>query len=153
LNNGPVLFARDRSPFATGSSFYRDSEAGAPPQAPRIFVRVRPNPLVTPIRAILDTAAPWCILRPQIGALIADELEAVSGSVKLSSRLGVFEGRLYRGLLTLLAEKGESLDLEVTYFLSPLWRGPNFLGYEGALDRIRFAVDPHANLFYFGETD
>jgi hypothetical protein len=37
--------------------------------------------------------------------------------------------------------------------LSPQWRGSNFLGYEGVLDRIRFAVDPRANLFYFGQTD
>jgi hypothetical protein len=26
----------------------------------------------------------------------------------------------------------------------------NFLGYEGLLQRIRFAVDPEVNLFYFG---
>jgi hypothetical protein len=33
---------------------------------------------------------------------------------------------------------------------SPDWRGPNFLGYQGLLQRIRFAVDPEVNLFYFG---
>ena len=34
-------------------------------------------------------------------------------------------------------------------FLSPDWPGGNFIGYEGVLDRIRFAVDPHRNRFYF----
>jgi hypothetical protein len=85
--------------------------------------------------------------------MIADDLEAMSGKVRLSSRLGVIEGRLYRGMLTLLADEGRSLDLEVTYFLSPHWQGLNFLGYEGALDRIRFGVDPRSNLFYFGDLD
>jgi len=31
------------------------------------------------------------------------------------------------------------------------WPGPNFIGYEGLLQRIRFAVDPETNLFYFGQ--
>ena len=66
------------------------------------------------------------------------------------TRLGLIEGRLCKGWLTLLAEEGESLDLEATFFLSPQWQGGNFLGYEGALERIRFAIDPRENLFYFG---
>ena len=115
-------------------------------------MQVQPKPLLIPVLCVLDTAAPWCILKPHIGNLIANELEEVPGSVRLSTRLGVFEGKLYRGWLTLLAEEGESLDMEATFFLSPEWRGSNFLGYQGALERIRFAVDPRANLFYFGDT-
>jgi hypothetical protein len=82
-----------------------------------------------------------------------DELEEIPGLVKLSTRLGLYDGRLYRGSLTLLAQEGESLDLEVTFFLSAQWRGSNFLGYEGAMERARFAVDPRANRFYFGEIE
>lgn len=152
MPDGPVLFARDRSPFATGVASYRDADTERPRQPPRVVVRVQPRPLSNPVLAVLDTAAPWCILRPQIGELIADDLEAMPGSVKLGTRLGVFEGRLYRGWLTLLAQEGESLDLEATFFLSPHWQGSNFIGYEGVLDRIRFAIDPGANLFYFGES-
>ena len=103
--------------------------------------------------AVLDTAAPWCILTPQVGALIADDLDAVPGTFRLSTRLGLIEGKLYRGSLLLFADEGESLDLEVTFFLSPHWTGGNFLGYECALERARFAVDPRANLFYFGEIE
>ncbi len=152
MNKGPVLFDRARNPFATGVAQYFDADSTSR-QPPRVVVQVQPKPLTNHILAILDTAAPWCILRPQIGDLIADELEAIPGLVKLSSRLGVFEGRLYRGSLTLLAQQGESLDLEVTFFISPLWQGSNFVGYEGALERARFAVDPRSNLFYFGATE
>ena len=49
------------------------------------------------------------------------------------------------------ADEGESLDVEATVFQSPDWRGPSFLGYQGLLQRIRFAVDPETNLFYFGQ--
>jgi hypothetical protein len=114
---------------------------------------VQPKPLVVPVLAVLDTAAPWCILKPNIGDLIMDELDEIPGLVRLSTRLGTCQGRLYRGALTLMAEEGESLDLDVMFFLSPLWQGGNFLGYEGALERARFAVDPRANQFYFGPTD
>lgn len=122
MNKGPVLFDRARNPFATGVARYFDADT-MNRQPPRVVVQVQPRPLTNHILAILDTAAPWCILRPQIGDLIADELEAIPGRVKLSSRLGVFEGRLYRGSLTLLAQQGESLDLEVTFFISPSLTG------------------------------
>jgi hypothetical protein len=68
----------------------------------------------------------------------------------MSTRLGTFSGALYSGQVVFEALKGRSLDLEITAFLSPDWQGGNFLGYEGFLQRIRFAVDPESNLFYFG---
>ena len=66
------------------------------------------------------------------------------------TRLGRFEGRLYRGTVRILAHRGSTLDLETTFFLSPDWPAGNFVGYVGFLDRLRFAVDPLRNLFYFG---
>ena len=75
----------------------------------------------------------------------------IQGRVTLSTRLGLLHGALYRVPLSFSADEGESLDLEATVFLSPDWTGPNFIGYQGLLQRIRFAVDPDANLFYFGQ--
>ncbi|HEY3569200.1 MAG TPA: hypothetical protein VGP73_14815 [Thermoanaerobaculia bacterium] len=69
----------------------------------------------------------------------------------MSTRLGSFRGDLYRGPLFFEAREGEPLDVEATVFVSSDWPpGMNFLGYEGLLQRIRFAVDPEVNLFYFG---
>ncbi len=63
----------------------------------------------------------------------------------------MFQGALYRLPVRIHADEGESLEVEATVFLSPDWPGPNFVGYQGLLQRIRFAVDPETNLFYFGQ--
>ncbi len=65
--------------------------------------------------------------------------------------MGMIQGALYREMLRIPADEGEPLDVEASVFLSPDWRGPNFIGYQGLLQRIRFAVDPGENLFYFGQ--
>ncbi|HKI06536.1 MAG TPA: hypothetical protein VKK31_31460 [Thermoanaerobaculia bacterium] len=41
--------------------------------------------------------------------------------------------------------------LDATVLVSQDWFGGSFIGYEGLLQRIRFAVDPETNLFYFGQ--
>jgi hypothetical protein len=74
----------------------------------------------------------------------------VREKVALSTRFGLLRGSLYRVPVRLPADEGDPLDLEATVFFSPEWRGPSFVGYEGLLQRIRFAVDPEENLFYFG---
>jgi hypothetical protein len=48
------------------------------------------------------------------------------------------------------------LDIEATVFIPNLsvdeeWLYPNFIGLDGFLNRIRFAVDPASNLFFFGK--
>jgi len=45
--------------------------------------------------------------------------------------------------------------VQATFFIPALlpgesWNFPNFLGLDGFLNRIRFAVDPAENIFYFG---
>ena len=55
-----------------------------------------------------------------------------------------------RAVTRLVAEDGESVEIEATVFVSPEWREGNFIGYSGLLERIRFAVDPDTNSFIFG---
>ena len=55
-----------------------------------------------------------------------------------------------RAPVSLVADVGESPDLDATFFVSADWRQGTFLGYSGLLERIRFAIDPYRNLFYFG---
>jgi hypothetical protein len=129
---------------------YFDHSESNPGQSPRIFLEVRPGSFVLPVLAMVDTAAPWCIFKPEIGEFVRRTFDRVSGNVSLSTRLGTFGGSLYRGPLFLQAFGSEALAVEATVFVSPEWRGPSFLGYEGLLQRIRFAVDPEANQFYFG---
>ncbi|HEY2289684.1 MAG TPA: hypothetical protein VGM86_03175 [Thermoanaerobaculia bacterium] len=86
-----------------------------------------------------------------MGKFIRESFDQVSEEILLSTRLGTFRGGLYRGPLFFEVFEGEPLDIEATIFVSPSWPpGENFLGYQGLLQRIRFAVDPEVNLFYFG---
>jgi len=98
---------------------------------------------------MIDTAAPWCIFDPVIGEALRDHVDVLRERVWIDSRLGRFRGTLCQERLRIVADGGENLDVEVLMFLCPDWSGGNFIGYEGALDRIRFAVDPHRNRFYF----
>jgi hypothetical protein len=65
-------------------------------------------------------------------------------------------GRLYRLTLTLLADQGEDVMIQTTAFVpepeeAEHWGDlPCLLGLYGCLERVRFAVDPRAELFYFG---
>jgi hypothetical protein len=70
---------------------------------------------------------------------------------RLSTRLGDLRGRLLRIPLKILADEGNSLEFEATFFVSPDWHGGTFLGYSGLLDRLRIGLDCPRNLFYFGE--
>lgn len=128
-----------------------DPSKRVPAHDVKIFVRVVLDQGEDPIFAVMDTAAPWCIFNPRPGSSLWRNFDPILERVALSTRLGVFHGSLYRIPLRIDAEEGETLDVEATVFLSPDWTGPNFVGYQGLLQRIRFAIDPETNLFYFGQ--
>lgn len=150
LSEPATLLTPERHPFTTGFARYYDSPDGSTPSEPRIFIRMDPGDLGREVTAIVDTAAPWCILEPKLGTAVKDRNEQLPGRVVLSSRLGRFSGHLHLGTIKLLADQGEDLDVYATIFISPDWPGGNFVGYLGFLDRIRFAFDPRDNIFHFG---
>jgi hypothetical protein len=129
---------------------YVDAHRSYPATEARIVIPVTPESVERPVLAVVDTGAPWCIFEPIVAKVLARNFLPLQRQVSLSTRLGVIRGALYRVAITIEADEGDSLNLESTVFLSPEWRGPNFIGYQGLLQRIRFAVDPETNLFYFG---
>jgi len=100
--------------------------------------------------AQIDTGAAYSVLEVDAAAALG-LLDLKGPWTRLSTRLGTLSGQLIRLPVTLVADHGESLDLEGMFFVSPEWRGGTFLGYTGFLDRLRIALDSPANLFYFGE--
>ncbi|MBI4000481.1 MAG: hypothetical protein HY348_01690 [Nitrospira defluvii] len=68
----------------------------------------------------------------------------------MSTRLGTRKFRLKRIPVEILADQGESLSVEATVAVLPDWHHGTFIGYAGLLERIKFAVDPSDNYFYFG---
>ncbi len=64
------------------------------------------------------------------------------------------DGSITRINMTLIATFGEDLVVPATVFVpdsEDMWGDfPAFIGLGGFLERIRFAVDPSDDLFYFG---
>lgn len=144
-----MLLRQDASHFTTARARYLDEDPGSPERTQKIIVKISPDPLDAVVFAQLDTAAAWSVL----DAEIAGAMSLLNGSgepARISTRRGPFDGRLERTLLEILADEGESLTVEATVWVSPDWRWGNFLGYGGLLERIRFAIDPNDNSFYFG---
>jgi hypothetical protein len=133
----------------TGVCDYSDFYPGRKEPLARIYVPFRPHGAGIRFVGLVDTGGHFCILGPEVVDLIGDSLSGGEATSLLTAQ-GRLSGRLYRHRIELLAEEGENLDLEATVLVSPDWRGPSVLGYTGFLDRMRFAIDPRANQFYFG---
>jgi len=102
-----------------------------------------------------DTAAPWCILNPAIVEQMSPNSMERVGEDRQNIRGIKYEGDLIRTNIKLHADYGEDLVIDATIFVPILkfdevWNLPNFLGLDGFLHRLRFAVDPQSNTFYFG---
>jgi hypothetical protein len=141
----------DGESFCTGKSVYVDQPAAGGEPTAKVYVKVRPAGLEAVVLAQLDTGAAYSILDPEVaeGAGVATQ---AGEAITISTRIGLVGGRLVRHTITLIADEGDSLDLDATFFVpTDGWPiGRSFLGYSGFLDHIRTALDPQVNHFYFG---
>jgi len=149
------LHFRDGRAFATGCARYRSRTPTERDTAPKPHVKVQIDDLRE--EALLDTGAAYLICPPRVANLLtvsdADVLEEVTIVIRGSPVVG----KLHRFSLTLIAEEGEGLTIDVTAFIpderrEERWASdlPCFLGWQGCLDRLRFALDPLTEKFYFG---
>jgi hypothetical protein len=77
------------------------------------------------------------------------------GEIKLNIRGVTYLGNLYNLTIELLGFEGCNLKVPTTVFMPNLepyqkWNLPSIMGYQGCLDRLRFAIDPETSRFYFG---
>lgn len=134
-------------PFCTGMSHYRDDPQGRNREA-NIWIDIGVEVADSWWVALVDTAAPWCVVEPAI----ARTLDLSTGEeTAISTRLGIVYGELNRVPLTVIADEGVRATVDATVFASAHWTGPNVVGYRGFLERIRFAVDPSTHRFYYGK--
>ena len=135
--------------FTTGRAKFLDQSESSQGTTAKIWVRIEPASFGHPILAQLDTGAAWSIL----DAEVANELSLFDGDgqlVTISTRLGEGRFTLKRIPVQILADDGESLSVDATVAVWSEWHHGTFIGYPGLLERIRFAVDPFDNYFYFG---
>jgi hypothetical protein len=107
--------------------------------------------------AFVDTGSPFVVCKPEIAEALGLVPEDGVSVNRLKLRESLLDGSLHRIEVTLLAEIGQSLSVEATVFVPHLqsyqeWGDfPAVLGLTGFLERIRYAVDPGSDSFYFGE--
>jgi hypothetical protein len=136
--------------FVQGRTKFFDQAPALPEPTAKIYVRVGFPGQSDTYLAQLDTGAAWSILPTNIARTLGISSN-LRRTMRLSTRFGVYLGGIVRLPFTFVADDGESLDTEGTFFLADDWPWPIvFLGYSGLLDKIRFALDPQKNHFYFG---
>jgi hypothetical protein len=105
--------------------------------------------------AIVDTGGAYFVCDPMTANLMRLPHGESIGTNNLIIRGYRYRGDLYRTRIQFVASKGESFDLDVTAFVPRLlpdeeWHFPSFLGLQGCLEFLRFAIDPATNTFFFG---
>jgi predicted aspartyl protease len=140
LDNGTV-FARSSAPYGY-----------LPEESPRINIQIEVEG--NRLSAVIDTGAPYLVCGQQTADALRIPDSGALEEIVLSTRKGRLKGKLYRVAVTVLAADGESIELEATVFVpdNDSWDDePLFLGLLNCLDRLRFAVDPVDEVFYFGK--
>jgi len=133
--------------FVGGYQWYLDALPSSTDLAPRIVVTVVVEGLE--ITALVDTGANQCIL----GWAVAEQL--IPAASELTIQVRALGGNVHRGMLfpvvvTLLADDGDPVSLQIAAWSAETFNGPNLIGYGGVLERLRIALDPETNRFYFG---
>lgn len=108
------------------------------------------------VEAIVDTGSPYVVCPPYISSLINLNPASAIESILFNIRGNRMQGNLYRLDVRFPAEAGEDLVVEATVFVpdqewQEAWEEhPAYIGLTGCLERMRFAVDPENDQFYFG---
>jgi hypothetical protein len=138
-----------RQAYVGRSTYLTDAHSGSQ----RMFVAVACHigDLPDRVDALLDTAAEWCVIRPEQAKLL--QLTPSADEARLHTRFGTISGWLERIPIKLLAQEGDVLSVDATCFISDDWLGPVVIGWKGYLERIRFALDPGRDSFYFGDLE
>jgi len=144
------------APFATGAAQYDYRPVTTQEEMPRVVVRIAIDRFET--AAFVDTGGVYLICSPEVALRL-----------RLNSREGLpvprillrgvwLSGRVYSLPVALLAEQGEGVTIRLAVFvpeLSPdqVWADefPCVLGMHGCLERLRFAIDPGSDTFFFGD--
>jgi len=148
-----MLHFEDGRLFSQGACTFSYRPATEQDTTPRIMIGVQIEDLCT--EAAVDTGGVYLVCDPEIADLLELDPNSGLGADKLRIRGFEVHGTLHRVSLTVLAQEGQSLELEVTAFLprlqpNELWNLPSFMGLLSCLERLRFAVDPGTDVFYFG---
>lgn len=149
-----LLAFLDGKPFATGAIKYMYETQPGEISSLRIIMPLEIEGI--PTTAIVDTAAPYVVCAPDVAAKIGLKTQEALYSIRLQLRGTWYHGHIHRLDILLPAETGETLTVDATAFVPDMHSAqawgqlPSFIGMGGCLERMRFAVDPAEDTFYFG---
>jgi hypothetical protein len=132
----------------TGQAYYK-ADLIADHHLLFVGVRCRIAGQLPAVHALLDTGAQWCVIQADLAQALGYDARPDPQVDSLHTRFGRFPGRLERIPLVFEADEGEKLEMEATWFIADGWPGPIVIGWKGCLERMRFALDPSEDAFYF----
>lgn len=138
--------------FISSRAKFSDQAPGTQELTAKVFVKVEFPGLEGSWLAQLDTGAAYSMLDVEV-AKVLGLLDGDGEPTQVHTRHGMIKGHLERVPLILVADEGDPLEVETTFLISREWNGRTFLGYTGFLERLRIALDPLVNDFYFGEPE
>jgi hypothetical protein len=152
----------DGNTFAVGAIQYRYAPATPQETTNRIIlpITIDVGKSIT-TQAVLDTGAPYGIITPDIAQAAGYTADLGLDRLTVGVRGFKLNGSLARLSITLQASIGQNLTVDTTAFIpdsDQVWGAfatawgefPTFVGLSGFLERIRFAIDPTEDTFYFG---
>lgn len=150
-----TLLRSNGNPFACGAVTFDYRPATDSDRTNRIIIPIEIESIST--YAVVDTGAPYIVCAPEIAFQINLSAESSLGSVQIGIRGHDVHGHLHRLTLRLVAEDGESIDIDATAFVpvADEWPGdlPSFFGLNECMDRMHVAIDPEHEMFHFGPLD
>lgn len=107
------------------------------------------------VQAVIDTGGVYLCCDQETAQGLRPRLDPAQGiPTKLHvAGIGKCPGHLHDLALTLVAEQGTGIELEVTAFVpdqDTTWNLPAMLGFQGCLERLCFAIDLKTDTFHFG---
>jgi hypothetical protein len=147
-----LLQDRAGQPFATGVTTYLYQPASGD-FTNRIVLQVSIGDVLT--EAIVDTGSPYVVCPPRIAREIGLDSSAALDVANLKIRGFTLKGELHHLNVLFHAVEGEPLMVEATVFVPDDQHTqtygdlPGYIGFMGCLERMRFAVDPEEDRFYF----
>jgi hypothetical protein len=143
-------------PFATGKAPLGQRNAFSSDRFTRVFLAVKIAGLTT--EAVMDTGGAYLIIDPALADAIGLRHDTAIHGECIAIRGCACSGAVHRLPVTVIAAAGEALTFEATAFVPSLapgeaWVLPSFLGWQGCLERIRFAIDPGEEVIYFGAVE
>ena len=148
-----LLFFANGETFACGAINYDYRPVAVTESTNRIILEVEIQGV--PTRAVLDTGAPYVVCAPKVAANAGVDRSSALHRDRMLIRGMRLDGFVYRLNVGLKADEGQDLNVDATVFVPEVeefWGDfPSFIGLAGFLERIRFAIDPNTDTFYFGQ--